>query len=145
MCYPSNYDDNGHLKLPWLFWLVLVLQARTWVLLVVAGASREQGEAILSLFYPDRQAFWLGLCAGLPAAAAFLLSGRRQHFPRLWRAWQYVLIVAQLALLIWQLTLVLQNETSGIVAMLLIVLDLFALGWLATSRYLRACFSTGQD
>ncbi|NDJ56889.1 DUF2919 domain-containing protein [Enterobacteriaceae bacterium 4M9] len=144
MCYPSDYDDSGRLRLPWLFWLVLVLQARTWVLLVVAGASREQGEAILSLFYPDRQAFWQGLCAGLPAAAAFLLSGRRQHFPRLWRAWQYVLIVAQLVLLIWQLTLVLQNETSGIVALLLIVLDLFALGWLATSRYLRACFSTVQ-
>ena len=145
MCYPSDYDDNGHLKLPWLFWLVLLLQARTWVLLVVAGASREQGEAILSLLYPDRQAFWQGLCAGLPAAAAFLLSGRRQRFPQLWRTWQYVLIVTQLVLLTWQVTLVLQNETSDIVAGGLIALDILALGWLAMSRYLRACFSTEQD
>ncbi len=59
--HPVHYDAHGRLRLPLLFWLVLLLQARTWVLFVIAGASREQGTALLNLFYPDHDNFWLGL------------------------------------------------------------------------------------
>ena len=58
--HPVHYDAHGRLRLPLLFWLVLLLQARTWVLFVIAGASREQGTALLNLFYPDHDNFWLG-------------------------------------------------------------------------------------
>ena len=73
--HPVHYDAHGRLRLPLLFWLVLLLQARTWVLFVIAGASREQGTALLNLFYPDHDNFWLGLIPGIPAVLAFLLSG----------------------------------------------------------------------
>jgi hypothetical protein len=43
------------------------------------GASRQQGDALLNLFYPDHDNFWLGLLPGIPAVAAFI-SGR-QRFP----------------------------------------------------------------
>lgn len=79
--HPVHYDAHGRLRLPLLFWLVLLLQARTWVLFVIAGASREQGTALLNLFYPDHDNFWLGLIPGIPAVLAFLLSGRRATFP----------------------------------------------------------------
>ncbi|HGW8131866.1 TPA: DUF2919 family protein, partial [Escherichia coli] len=46
--HPVHYDAHGRLRLPLLFWLVLLLQARTWVLFVIAGASREQGTALLN-------------------------------------------------------------------------------------------------
>ena len=59
--HPVHYDAHGRLRLPLLFWLVLLLQARTWVLFVIAGASREQGTALLNLFYPDHDNFWLWL------------------------------------------------------------------------------------
>ncbi len=49
---------------------MLILQARTWLLFVMAGASREQG-GLLALFYPDTQRFWYGMLLGLPAALAF--------------------------------------------------------------------------
>lgn len=52
------------------------------MLFVIAGASREQGTALLNLFYPDHDNFWLGLIHGIPAVLAFLLSGRRATFPR---------------------------------------------------------------
>lgn len=55
---PDEYDGKGQLRLPFLFWLILLLQARTWLLLVMAGASRKQGNDLLALFYPDSQAFW---------------------------------------------------------------------------------------
>jgi hypothetical protein len=144
MWAPSDYDDNGWLKLPLLFWLILLLQARTWVLFALAGASRGQGEAILTLIYPDRQLFWLGMAAGLPAAATLVLSGRRHRFARLWHAWRPVPIVAQLALTLWQLWLLLQGA-PGIAASLLLIIDCFALLWLAASRRLRVCFYAPAD
>ncbi|NUU68635.1 DUF2919 domain-containing protein [Enterobacteriaceae bacterium BIT-l23] len=136
----SDYNSQGWLRLPPLFWVVLVLQARTWVLLVLAGASRQQGETLLALFYPDRTAFWLGLLAGIPAALAFLLSGRRHRFVRLWRGWRWVLIVAQLALSLWQLWMLAQGEAETVTALALLIVDLLALWWLLVSHRLRACF-----
>ena len=50
---PDDYDQHGALRLPLGFWAVLILQARTWLLFVMAGVSREQGESLLALFYPD--------------------------------------------------------------------------------------------
>ena len=64
--HPGDYDVHGRLRLPFLFWCVLLLQARTWVLFVMAGASRGQGDTLLNLFYPDHDAFWLGLLPGVP-------------------------------------------------------------------------------
>ena len=100
--HPADYDGHGRLRLPFLFWGVLLLQARTWVLFVIAGSSREQGDTLLNLFYPDHDTFWLGLLPGVPAVLAFLLSGRRDAFPVLWRGLRGLLILAQGVLLCWQ-------------------------------------------
>lgn len=54
---PADFDTHGRLRLPFLFWCVLLLQARTWVLFLMAGASRQQGDALLNLFYPDHDNF----------------------------------------------------------------------------------------
>lgn len=142
---PSDYDRCGRLRLPLLFWLTLLLQARTWVLFVIAAASRQQGDALLSLFYPDRDAFWLDLLPGIPAVAAFLLSGRRQQFPRLWAALRPALVAAQLLLLCWQPALWLTGEPLSGIGLLLVVIDAFALWWLLTDARLRACFFPPQD
>lgn len=138
--FPSDYDSHGRLRLPFLFWCLLLLQARTWVLFVIAGASREQGGALLGLFYPDHDNFWLSLVPGLPAVLAFLMSGRRQHFPRLWRALYPLLLIAQCGLLLWQPWLWLQGEAVSGVSLSLLVVDLFALWWLLVNPRLRACF-----
>ena len=75
--HPADYDGHGHLRLPFLFWLVLLLQARTWVLFVIAGSSREQGTALLNLFYPDH-AFMAGIATAIDCCAggAALLAAR---------------------------------------------------------------------
>ncbi|PUW13499.1 hypothetical protein AUM96_22130, partial [Cronobacter sakazakii] len=110
---------------------------------VLAGASRGQGEALLGLFYPDRQSFWLGLAAGLPALLTFLLSGRRHDFPRLWRGARYLLMLTQTVMLLSQ-ALLLWCDTPGGIALALLVLDAWALWLLASHRRLRACFATPQ-
>ncbi len=145
MFLPNDYDQHGRLKLPAFFWLVLLLQARTWVLFVAAGASREQGEALLRLFYPDSEMFWLGLLPGIPAVIAFLLSGRRGRWPRLWTAWRWVLIAAQIGLLIWQIAVVFGEETLNGITLALMVLDGVALAWLLTNPRVKACFSPSDE
>ncbi|WP_312690557.1 DUF2919 domain-containing protein [Kosakonia sp.] len=143
--HPADYDSHGRLKLPFLFWCVLLLQARTWVLFVIAGASRGQGDALLTLFYPDHDAFWLGLLPGMPAALAFLLSGRRARFPQLWRAMYVLLLLAQLLLLVWQFWRWFSGEAVSGTALGLVIADSVALWWWLTNRRLRACFTTDAD
>lgn len=145
MFLPNDYDTHGRLKLPVFFWLVLLLQARTWVLFVAAGASREQGEALLRLFYPDSDMFWLGLLPGIPAVLAFLLSGRRGRWPTLWAAWRWVLIAAQCGLLVSQIALALSEEALSGITLALMVLDVVALVWLLTNPRLKACFSPSDE
>lgn len=99
---PDEYDARGKLRLPFLFWPILLLQARTWLLLVMAAASRQQGNDLLALFYPDRQAFWVGLALGLPALAGLLLTGYRTRLPRLWQHWRSLLALSLLVNLLWQ-------------------------------------------
>ncbi|MDX6020274.1 DUF2919 domain-containing protein [Scandinavium sp. V105_16] len=142
---PSAYDGHGRLRLPFVFWCVLLLQARTWVLFVMAGASRQQGDTLLNLFYPDHDNFWLGLLPGLPAVVAFLISGRRHQLPRLWAAVRWLLIVAQLSLLVWQPLLWWQGEPLSGIGLALVIVDGFALWWLLSNRRLRACFAPHED
>ena len=120
--HPVHYDAHGRLRLPLLFWLVLLLQARTWVLFVIAGASREQGTALLNLFYPDHDNFWLGLIPGIPAV-----------------------LLAQVVLLCWQPWLWLNGESVSGIGLALVVADIVALIWLLTNRRLRACFNEEKE
>ena len=143
--HPADYDAHGRLRLPFLFWCVLLLQARTWVLFVIAGSSREQGNTLLILFYPDPDAFWLGLLPGVPAVLAFLLSGRRFAFPVLWHRLRGLLILAQLALLCWQPVMWLAGDPLNGVGLALLVADIVALIWLLTNQRLRACFSLEKE
>ncbi|MDU1269150.1 MAG: DUF2919 domain-containing protein [Escherichia coli] len=125
--HPVHYDAHGRLRLPLLFWLVLLLQARTWVLFVIAGASREQGTALLNLFYPDHDNFWLGT------------------FPRTWRVLYFLLLLAQVVLLCWQPWLWLNGESVSGIGLALVVADIVALIWLLTNRRLRACFNEVKE
>ena len=102
------------------------------VLFVMAGASRGQGDTLLNLFYPDHDAFWLGLLPGVPAVLA-LCSGRRHVIPRLWRALRWLLILAQIALLFWQPVLWWLGEPLSGIGIALVVADIVALMWLLTN------------
>ncbi|MFZ1872492.1 MAG: DUF2919 domain-containing protein [Chania sp.] len=143
---PDDYDQHGVLRLPLWFWGVLILQARTWILFVMAGASRDQGTGLLQLFYPDTQRFWYGILLGLPAALAFLIGGRRQHWPRLWRCWRWVLAFSLAAALLVSLySLWQQGGNEPPLDMVLVLLDALALGYLLLNQRLKACFMPAEE
>ncbi|MDF9346648.1 DUF2919 family protein [Escherichia coli] len=98
--YPVHYDAHGRLRLPLALLACAIASGANLVLFVIAGASREQGTALLNLFYPDHDNFWLGLIPGIPAVLAFLLSGRRASFPRIWHVLYFLLLLAQVVLLV---------------------------------------------
>jgi hypothetical protein len=143
---PDDYDQHGVLRLPLWFWGVLILQARTWLLFVMASTTREQGPALLQLFYPDPQRFWYGMALGLPAALAFVIGSRRQQWPRLWRCWRWVLAVSLAAALsgalysLWQ-----QDSNEPPLDILLALLDALACAYLLLNQRLKACFMPVDD
>lgn len=138
---PDDYDARGQLRLPLSFWAILLLQARTWVLFVMAGASRQQGTTLLELFYPDTHAFWLGMALGCPAAVGLLLTGYRQKLPRLWQIWRWVLAATLTVMLCQQgLSLWLNEESISPLVLLVSTLDVLALLSLCYQQRLRDCF-----
>lgn len=138
---PDDYNSHGMLRLPLWFWAILVLQARTWLIFVMAGASRQQGDSLLALLYPDRQSFWSGICLGLPPAIIFLLSGRRHSWPKVWQMGYWLLLAGMFitfalqALGLWQ-----SMDEPNMVDIALALLDAGALAYWLLSRRLRACF-----
>ncbi|WP_158782577.1 DUF2919 domain-containing protein [Pantoea sp. BAV 3049] len=139
---PDDYDARGQLKLPVGFWIILLLQARTWVLFVMAGASKQQGATLLALFYPDTRAFWIGLGLGIPATLGLLLTGYRQRLPRLWQAWHWVLCLALVAIVLLQAIMIwLGDDQYSPLVILVTVFDLLGLAYLTMSRRLKDCFS----
>jgi hypothetical protein len=105
----------------------------------MAGASRQQGDALLNLFYPDHDAFWLGLLPGVPAVLAFLVSGHRQRLPRLWPrcagCWCYRNAAAALAA-----AAMAERRIAFDADHRLLVADIYAFWWLLASRRLAPVF-----
>ncbi|CCG87949.1 DUF2919 domain-containing protein [Erwinia piriflorinigrans] len=143
---PDDYDHKGQLRLPLSFWAILLLQARTWLLFTMAGASGQQGSQLLELCYPDKHSFWLGLCLGVPAVSGLLLTGYRQRLPRLWQAWRWILLLTLVLTLLLQCARLWQDDTGAADLLLLTsVLDGMALLALIYYRRLRDCFDPAEN
>ncbi|SFN12977.1 Protein of unknown function [Izhakiella capsodis] len=146
---PDVWDAKGQLRLPLSYWLILLLQARSWVLFVLADTSHQQASAILALFYPDPGDLGVGLIWGVPAAVGFLLSGWRQRFPRFWQrfprfwqCWRWVLAISLLASFLQQCLAASQDMTLVTPWMIMTsIADLLGLAWLVLDRRLRDCFN----
>lgn len=82
---------------------------------------------------------------GVPAVVAFLLSGRREAFPGVWRWLRGFLILAQLVSLCWLPVMWLGGDPVNGVGLALLLADIVALIWLLTNQRLRACFSFEKE
>jgi hypothetical protein len=107
----KHLDLEGFKPLPFSLLLCLWALMRGYILLLLALASRQQSETLLSLFYPDPQQLYLALALGLPAAMCWLASGYRQRaghpvYHQIWRLGRWLCLLSasgELLLQLWQL------------------------------------------
>ncbi|OZS44827.1 DUF2919 domain-containing protein [Photobacterium sanguinicancri] len=97
----SAYDEHGLLKPSPMLWLTLAFSAKAWIIFVMAGASRQQGSQLLTLFYPLKESLYVGLLLGLPSLLLAWLSGQRHKHNKIsnyiWRHGKQLLLVAYLS------------------------------------------------
>ncbi len=139
------YTQSGDRKPPTYFYYGLLFLARTWVLLIISVASRETGNKLLSIFYPDKTHFYLGLASGLIAIILFLLAGRdHDKHPFICKVWQkgypFLLISICCDLGLQLHYLYLDRFQYSIEASVQLVLVLWLLLFSLRSKHLRASF-----
>ncbi len=81
----QEFNEQGHRKVPIWLWLLWIFSAKGWIIFVMAGASRQQGSDLLTLFYPDHQALYLAMAMGTPALIWMWLAGIRDRYQ--WSHW----------------------------------------------------------
>lgn len=140
------YTQSGDLKPPTYFYYGLLFLARTWALLIISLASRETGNKLLAMFYPDQMHFYLGLASGLIAIILFLLAGRdHDKHPLICKVWQraypffLLSICFDLALQLYYLYL--DNFQYSIEASIQLVFVLWLLLFCLRGKHLKASFS----
>jgi len=146
----KHYTNAGDLKPPALFLFILLFLSRTWVLLVVSVASSGTGNTILTLFYPDKAHFYLGLILGSLSLIVLIVSGRR-HAQNKWaiRCWplcfylMVVSVVGDITLQIYYVYLAKFAYSSTISIQL--VLALWSLLYISKSKHLRDSFQESSD
>lgn len=139
------YTQSGDLKPPTYFYYGLLFLARTWALLIISVASRETGNKLLAIFYPDKTHFYFGLTSGLIAIILFLLAGRdhdkHPFICKLWRhAYPFLLLSICFDLALQLYYLYLDQFQYSIEASVQLVLVIWLLLFCVRGKHLKASF-----
>ncbi|MFC4654806.1 MULTISPECIES: DUF2919 family protein [Rheinheimera] len=94
-------DDHGLVRIPWMFYALLLVLLRPYLLWVVVLTMREGGDSMLKMIYPHSEDFMLACLIALPALVLTLvLSQRKDKGWRrcfvLWRHCRWPLIATAL-------------------------------------------------
>ncbi|EAA9303579.1 DUF2919 family protein [Salmonella enterica] len=79
----GDYDHNGLLTVPMIFWAAVVFSLKTWGLFLVAQACESRQLALFDGLYPSTTAIIIGLLLGVPAMALMFCYPLRGRIPRL--------------------------------------------------------------
>lgn len=139
------YTQSGDLKPPTYFYYGLLFLARTWILLIISVASRETGNKLLVIFYPDKTHFYFGLISGLMAIVLFVISGRdHDKHPFIGKIWQigypFLLLSVCFDLVLQLYYLYLDRFQYSLEASVQLVLISWLLLFCLRSKHLKASF-----
>ncbi|ECJ9600540.1 DUF2919 domain-containing protein [Salmonella enterica] len=144
-CRPDDFDDNGLLKAPRLFWGGGIVLARAWWLTGLAMTS-EHGERWLVQFYPDAALQWLGLSAGLPAVIMLFCYPLRGQFPVLIRFAYLLMLTAALVTLTGEGVILLRmSPEQWDMGWFLLCADIACMAMLWPDRWLRTIFFRNDE
>lgn len=140
----GDYDVHGRLRLPFLFWCVLLLQARTGAVRDgwrVARAGRYATESLLS----RSRCVLAGVTARCTGGAGVPVQRTAAVPPALLARTSLAIDSGAGCALVWQPVLWLYGEPLSGIGIALVVADIVALLWLVTNPRLRACFTQESD
>lgn len=87
----DNYDESGRVKPPSLFYAALVFLMRPVIVFIASVTFREDQTKLLSIFYPDKEQFYLALSHAVPALLILLIISFRE---KIWESGRYAFIKA---------------------------------------------------
>lgn len=137
----SDFDDDGLLKAPVLFWVGVVVLARAWWLTGLVSMMDVSGHASAGLLWPGFEFQLPALVAGVPGMVMVFIYPLRGRWPGLSRA-TYVLILAALfAMVVTDLSgLMSVSPWQWEVGWLFLCLDMSCVVMLWPDRRLRTVF-----
>ncbi|EIX3894677.1 DUF2919 family protein [Salmonella enterica] len=139
-CHPGDFDDNGLLKAPVLFWVGLVVMARAgW--LMGAAMTTQQGGQWLAQLYPGDVSQWLGLFSGLPSLLMVFCYPVRGQLPFLARGLYLLMLMAVFVTGAGDCLMMRLSPAQWEVGWFFLCLDVACMVMLWPDRWLRAVFS----
>lgn len=79
------YDEGGRVKPPLMLWFYIAFIAKSMLILIAALTNRQTTSAMLDIFYPLKNHFYIGLMLGAFGLLIALICGFRE---KIWRAKQ---------------------------------------------------------
>lgn len=134
---PDDFDKHHFLKAPVGFYFVLLMLLRPYIIWVMSVANRKDGTSFITMLYPDKNDFLVGLLTGIGALIVLLLFSMRRDksfdwLPGVWKNSRWLLwvsLVADVALSLWIISnsnfTFKPEQAGGIFALLLCALYLF--------------------
>ncbi|MDA7745831.1 DUF2919 domain-containing protein [Psychromonas sp.] len=143
----KHYTESGDLKAPAVLVYILLFLSRTWGLLIISAVSRQTGNELLSLFYPDKTHFYLGLSIGIFPLIIFLISGRRHAQDKwaltCWPICFYLLVISLVSDLALQLYYLTQTHFEySVAASIQLVIVSWSFIFIVKSNQLKDSFRT---
>ncbi|EID6352404.1 DUF2919 family protein [Salmonella enterica] len=138
---PGDFDDNGLLKAPVLFWAGLVVLARAWWLTGLMAMMAPADNIQSGFLWPDTRLQLVALAAGIPCMAMMFIYPLRGRSPRLSRVNYALILVAIVVMAVTDLTGLLIVPPGGWDAgWFFLCLDMAGGVMLWPDRWLRAVF-----
>ncbi|HBZ9867751.1 TPA: DUF2919 family protein [Salmonella enterica subsp. houtenae] len=116
---PGNFDDNGLLRAPRLFWAGIIVMARAWWMTGMVVMMSPTGNTQSGILWPDIRFQFIALVAGIPGIVMLFIYPQRDRWPGFSRA-SYVLILAALFVMV----------LADIMGLILLFPEVWTAGWL---------------
>ncbi|EBY2668967.1 DUF2919 domain-containing protein [Salmonella enterica subsp. enterica serovar Teko] len=101
---PDDFDDNGLLKAPVLFWIGLVLLARAWWFVMLMNMTTSGDRWQLSSIWPDIRLQLVAFGVGIPGMVMLFVYPLRDRLPGFSRFTYVLILVALLVMVLVNLT-----------------------------------------
>lgn len=138
---PGDFDDNGLLKAPVLFWVGLVVLARAWWLAGLMAMVAADGSLQDGFIWPDIRLQLVALGAGIPGMVMLFVYPLRDRLPALSRATYVLTLVALFVMVSVSLAGLMMVPTGGWDAgWFFLCLDMACVVMLWPDRRLRTVF-----